>query len=470
MINSSSENLVLILRNWISRAPAGTQLPSTRQLVAEHALSPVTVQKALRSLIAQGLIESRPGIGTFVRQVPVTRPQDFSWQTAALGTPRQKLPEIHPSQRTLPNDFISLHSGYPDRELLPERLVKSAFSRVARSESVLQRTDAAGLPALQTWFAAELAEHMLPGLSAPSARDVIILPGSQSGLGSIFRALVGEGQPMLIESPTYWGAILAAAQVGVTLVPIPGGPQGPDTLELDRAFERTGARAFYAHPNFANPTGAQWSPEVSERVLKIVKARGAFLIEDDWAKDFGISSDSSPLAGREDHGHVLYLRSLTKSLSPAVRVAGLIARGPARERILADHQAQSMYVSGPLQAVALDVVSQPGWKTHIKSLRQQLKNRRDLLIDSLAQHVPEAHLQQIPPGGLNLWVQLPDGIDLLRLERECETRKLAIAPGASWFPAEESGKYLRLNYSGPNPGAFDEAGRILGQALRHVGY
>lgn len=441
-------------------------MPSTRQLVAEHAVSPVTVQKALRTLIAQGLIESRPGIGTFVRATPVTRPYDYGWQTAALGIPRQKLPEVHPSQRTLPNDFISLHSGYPDRELLPERLVKSAFARVARSESVLQRTEAAGLPELQAWFASELAEQMLPGLSAPSARDVIVLPGSQSGLSSIFRALVGEGNPMLIESPTYWGAILAAAQVGVTLIPIPAGPQGPDPQELDRAFERTGARALYAHPNFANPTGAQWSPEVSERVLGILKTRGAFLIEDDWAKDFGISSDSSALAAREDNGHVVYLRSLTKSVSPAVRVAGLIARGPARERILADHQAQSMYVSGPLQAVALDVVSQPGWRTHLRSLRQQLASRRDLLIDSLVRHVPEAHLQLIPPGGLNLWVQLPDGTNLRALERECESRKLAIAPGASWFPAEESGQYLRLNYSGPNPGTFDEAGRILGEALR----
>ena len=468
MINSSSENLVLILRDWITQAPAGTQLPSTRQLVAQHSLSPVTVQKALRTLIAQGLIESRPGIGTFVRSAPIARPYDYGWQTAALGIPRQKLPQVHASQRTLPNDFITLHSGYPDRELLPERLVKAAFSRVARSESVLQRTEPAGLPELQSWFAQELAEQTLPGLSAPTARDVIVLPGSQSGLGSIFRALVGEGHPMLIESPTYWGAILAAAQVGVSLIPIPAGPHGPDTHELDLAFERTGARAFYAHPNFANPTGVQWSPEVSERVLEIVKKRGAFLIEDDWAKDFGINADSSALAAREDSGHVIYLRSLTKSVSPAVRVAGLIVRGPARERILADNQAQSMYVSGPLQAVALDVVSQPGWRTHLRSLRQQLENRRDLLIDALARHVPEAHLQQIPPGGLNLWVQLPDGTDLRRLERECEARRLAIAPGASWFPAEESGQYLRLNYSGPNPGAFDEAGRILAEALQAI--
>jgi len=466
MINSSSDRLVAKLREWIALAPAGTQLPSTRQLVAEHELSPVTVQKALRTLIAQGLVESRPGIGTFVRSIPVTRPNDYGWQTAALGAIRNPLPQVHPSQRSFPNDVIALHSGYPDRELLPQRLVKSAFARVARSDSVLHRTEAAGLPELQAWFASELNEHLLPGLAAPTSRDVVILPGSQSGLSSIFRSLVGRGEPMLIESPTYWGAIMAAAQVGVTLIPVPSGPHGPDTEELERAFERTGARAFYAHPNFANPTGAQWSAPVAERVLEIVKEHGAFLVEDDWAKDFGISTDSSPLAARDDTGHVVYLRSLTKSVSPAVRVAGLIARGPARDRILADNQAQSMYVSGPLQAVALDVVSQPGWRSHLRSLRQQLAHRRDQLILALSQHVTDAQLQSVPAGGLNLWVQLPDETNLHQLERDCETRKLAISAGASWFPAEEAGKFLRLNYSGPNPGAFDEGARILGEELR----
>lgn len=466
MFNSSSERLVAALRKWIMTAPAGSQLPSTRALVAEHEVSPVTVQKALRTLIGQGVIESRPGIGTFIRRQPVARTHDYAWQTAALGIAHRPLPELAAAQRATPNDVISLHSGYPDRELLPERLVRSAFARVARSDAVLQRTPAAGLPDLQSWFASELGAITAPGLSAPTASDVVVLPGSQSGLGSIFRSLVGAGNPMLIESPTYWGAILAAAQVGVQLIPIPAGPQGPDTEVLDRAFEQTGARAFYAHPNFANPTGARWLPEVSLRVLEILKHRDAFLVEDDWAKDFGIDVDSSPVAARDDSGHVVYLRSLTKSVSPAVRVAGVIARGPARERILADNQAQSMYVSGPLQAVALDVATQSGWRTHLRSVRQQLATRRDLLLDAVAHHLPEAHVEQIPQGGLNLWVRLPDTAYPAQLVRDCEMRGVAIAAGDSWFPAEPTGRYLRLNFAGPNPGAFSQGVEIIGQVLR----
>ncbi|WP_344258876.1 PLP-dependent aminotransferase family protein [Streptomyces sodiiphilus] len=466
MVNDSSARIAEDLREWIAAAAPGAKLPPTRALVARYGASPVTVQKALRTLAARGMVESRPGVGTFVRAVRVARPNDYGWQTAALGSPPSRLPQSSTALRTAPNDVIALHSGYPDRELLPERLVRSAFTRAARGDAAVSRPPAAGLPELQAWFTTELGRAAPVGVAPPAPGDAIILPGSQSGLSTAFRALVGAGRPVLLESPTYWGAILAAAQTGVRVVPVPSGIDGPDPDELDRAFEQTGARAFYAQPSFANPTGARWAPDLAGQVLETVRRHGAFLIEDDWAHDFGIDSDPVPLAARDDGGHVVHLRSLTKSVSPAVRIAGVIARGPARERILADTQAESMYVSGMLQAVALDVVAQPAWRTHLRGLRHQLAARRDLLAGAVREHVPGAHLAAVPRGGLHLWLRLPDTTDLARLVRDCEDRGVLVAPGDEWFPAEPTGPHLRLNYSGPNPGAFPEGARIIGQALR----
>ncbi|MER7108559.1 aminotransferase-like domain-containing protein [Streptomyces sp. NPDC000229] len=465
MNNDSSSRIVAGLSEWIATAAPGAKLPSTRTLVARYGASPVTVQKALRTLVAQGSVESRPGVGTFVRAVRVARPNDYGWQTAALGTPPHRIPQLSTALRTFPNDVIALHSGYPDRDLLPERLVRAAFTRAARGDAAVSRPPSAGLPELQAWFATELGSAMPVGVAPPAPSDVVVVPGSQSGLNSAFRAVVGEGRPLLVESPTYWGAILAAASAGVRVVPVPSGADGPDPDELARAFEQTGARAFYAQPNFANPTGARWAPDLAARVLDTVSRHGAFLIEDDWAHDFGIAADPVPIAARDDSGHIIYLRSLTKSVSPAVRIAAIVARGPARERILADAQAESMYVSGMLQAVALDVVTQPAWRTHLRNLRQQLAARRDLLVDALREHVPAARLEALPQGGLNLWVRLPDATDLPRLVRDCESAGVLIAPGGEWFPAEPTGAYLRLNYSGPNPGAFPDGARVIGQAL-----
>jgi DNA-binding transcriptional MocR family regulator len=465
MNQSSGARIAGELEAWVASASPGARLPSTRELTARHAVSPVTVQSALRSLAARGLIETRPGVGAFVSADRAVRPRDYSWQTGALGSSTTATAETSAALRTARTDAISLHSGYPDRELLPERLVRAALTRAARSDAALERPEPAGTASLRAWFASELASQTPAHFTAPTKQDVIVLPGSQLGLGSLFRSIAGPGGTLLIESPTYWGAIIAARQVGVTLVPVPTGPDGPDLVALEQAFIDSGARAFYAQPNYANPTGAQWSPSTGARVLEIVRDHRAFLIEDDWAHDFGITTDATPLAARDDSGHVVYLRSLTKSISPGIRVAAVIARGPLRTRLLADLQAQSMYVSGLLQAAALDVVTQPGWQTHRRALRRQLRARRDLLVDAISTHAPDATIAAVPPGGLNLWVLLPDTVDLDRLTNDAEAKGLVLAGGDEWFPAEPTGRYLRLNFAGPDPAAYEQAAILLNESL-----
>lgn len=440
-------------------------MPSNRALVAEYGASPVTVQKAMAKLIGLGLVESRPGVGTFVTRTRQAGPVDYGWQTASLGAPHARPVKLSATQHAISAESIGLHSGYPANELLPGRLVRAALARAVRTDTAMTRSPAAGLPELQAWFANELASFAPSGVTTASARDVLITPGSQSGLSSVFRALVGAGQPLIVESPTYWGAILAAEQAGVILVPIPSRSSGPDPDEVARACAQSGARAFYAQPTFANPTGGLWPAETRTAVLETVRRHGAFLIEDDWAQDLAIDADPRPIAAYDDDGHVVYLRTLTKSVSPSLRVAAVIARGPARERLLADRAAESMYVSGLLQVAALDVVTQPAWRNHLRGLRQQLRHRRDALITNLREHAPSAHLEAVPVGGLNLWVRLPDATDVNEVARECQVRGLHIAPGNEWFPAEPSGPFLRLNYSGENPERFPEAAQILGAVL-----
>jgi DNA-binding transcriptional MocR family regulator len=468
MADDSASRIVEELRRWIESAAPGARVPSNRALMAEYGASPVTVQKAMRQLTTLGLVETRPGVGTFVRTIRPSRPADYRWQTAALGAAQSRGMRLSATQRTPAPDAIRLHSGYPSPALLPERLVRAALARAARTRTAMTRAPAPGLPELQSWFAAEITAGTPVNVTPPSARDVIITSGSQGGLSSIFRAVVGHGQPMLIESPTYWGAIVAAEQAGVTLVPLPSGAGGPDPQHVERAFLATGARVFYAQPTFANPTGLQWTPEVGQAVLEIVRHQGAFLIEDDWGHDLGIDADPNPLAGFDDDGHVIYLRSLTKTVSPALRVAAVIARGPARDRLLSDRVAESMYVSGLLQAAALDVVTQPAWRGHLRTLRHHLRARRDLLLEGLRAGAPEVHVEHVPMGGLNVWARLPDGTDVDRLVRGCETRGLCIAPGTEWFPAEPSGSFVRLNYSEEDPERFAEAGLLLGQAYRNL--
>ncbi|QHN35539.1 aminotransferase-like domain-containing protein [Gordonia pseudamarae] len=467
MTISSADRIVADLRTWMGTVAPGTQLPSSRELAARHSASPVTVQKALHTLAGMGLVEARPGSGTFVRQRPSRPgPPDFGWQTNTLGAPAERIPTLSTPLRDIPTDAVGLHSGYPARELLPERAVRAALVRASRGEAALRRAPAAGLPDLQTWFAAELSETTPHDVTAAAARDVIVVPGSQSGVCAVLRSLVGPGRPVVMESPTYWGAMAAAAQAGSTIVPIPSRPEGPDPDDLSRALDSSGATVFYAQPNFANPTGALWSADARDRVLAVLRKRGAFMIEDDWAHDFGIDVPAIPLASADDTGTIIYVRSLTKSVSPALRVAAIIARGPVRERIAGYHGADAMYVSPILQAATLDVVLSPAWRTHRRHLTEALRIRRDLLMDCLHDHVPELTVDRPPRGGLNIWARLPYQVDAGALVRECERHAVVIAAGDEWFPSEPSGPFVRLNFAAPDPARLPDATRVIGTALR----
>ncbi|WP_182526789.1 PLP-dependent aminotransferase family protein [Nocardioides dongkuii] len=465
MTDDSSDRIVAAVRRWLAEAPPGARLPSTRQLVAEHAASPVTVQKALRALAVAGAIESRPGVGNFVRESRAVRSTDHGWQTAALGAPRAVLPRIAGALRAAPEDAQALHSGYPEPGLLPARLVRTALTRATRGGAATTRPPAAGLWELRAWFAAEIAGATPADHPAPTGNDVIITPGSQSALTSAFRALVPPGHPLLVESPTYWGAILAAHQAGVHLVPVASDAEGPVPAQLDRALRETGARAIYVQPTYANPTGAQWSARRSIDVLELARHHGAFLVEDDWAHDFAIDTEPRPLAALDPTGHVVYVRSLTKSTSPSLRVGAIAARGPVLDRLLADRAAESLYTSAVLQQAALEVVTDPGWRSHRRRLRSQLRERRDLLARSIRDHAPSLTVDHLPAGGLHLWARLPDGTDLDRLVRACEDRGVWVASGDEWFPTEPAAPYLRLNFTGPDPASFPTAAASIQAAV-----
>jgi DNA-binding transcriptional MocR family regulator len=209
-----------------------------------------------------------------------------------------------------------------------------------------------------------------------------------------------------------------------------------------------GARLFYAQPHFANPTGGLWNAADRSSLLDVVRAHGAYLIEDDWAHDFGIDSEVSSLFGDDPDGHVVYVRSLTKSIAPSLRVAAAIARGPARQRIQADHTVNDLYVSGLLQVAALDVVTNPGWASHLRFLRGELRHRRDEMAREVVHHLGPDALTAVPRGGLNLWVSLPERTDVTAFTARSREAGVMVVPGNLWFPAEEPGPFVRLNYTG----------------------
>ncbi|UQU67875.1 PLP-dependent aminotransferase family protein [Couchioplanes caeruleus] len=457
---SATDRVIQDLRALAAAADPGTRLPSMRELTARHHASPVTVAEAVRQLAAQGLIEARPGRGTFVAPRPDHgHAADLSWQTVALG-PRLPGEEEMQALLALPRPgAIALSGGYLDADLQPAAALGAALARAARQPASWHRGPAEGREDLRAWFAREAGGGL-------RAEDFVICPGGQAALSSALRALAGPGDTLLVESPTYLGALAAARAAGLRVVPVPADAGGVLPGQLAAAFARTGARLFYCQPLHANPTGATLASARRPEVAAAVRDAGAFLIEDDYARDLTVDGEAPPpLAAGDPDGHVVHLRSLTKSAAPGLRVAAIGARGPAGARLRAARLLDDFFVAGPLQQATLEFVTAPAWSRHRRGLRTALRARREALLAALHRHLPELVPGTVPRGGLHLWCPLPGGTDDVALAAAAAAEGVIVFPGRPWYAGEPPAPHLRLTYAAAAPDLMDEAVRRLARAL-----
>jgi DNA-binding transcriptional MocR family regulator len=459
--NNSSQRVTQHLRQLALAGAPGMRLPSVRDLMRDLQVSPVTVQRALDTLAQAGVIEARPGQGTFVAErVEATHPAaDYGWQSLALGSARLSVGGLS-SLLTMPTARMrALNIGYLPEECLPLPLLAAAGGRALRRPGVWARGPVEGLEALRAWFAAQTG-------GAYTAREVTICPGTQAANAAAFRALAQAGDPVLVESPTYSGAIAAAQAAGLRLVPVPMDEDGvrPDLLE--EAFQRTGARLFYCQPTYANPTGAVLSTARRAEVLAVVARAGAFMIEDDWARDFNLEGEPPrPLATADPDGHVVYVRSLSKCVAPGMRIGAICARGAALERLRMARLVDDFSVPGLMQETALQLITAPSWPKHLRALRAELRQRRDLLAGAVRRELGPSSLATVPAGGLHLWVALPPGTSDDAVASGAAARDVLVSAGRHWFPAEAPAPYLRLSFAGVRAEWVAEAVATLAQVI-----
>jgi DNA-binding transcriptional MocR family regulator len=459
--DTSTEQLKRWLRDEAARLGPGQQLPSTRWIVQARHVSPLTVSRALAELAREGVVVTRPGTGTFTAPADSRRSVDpavYSWQTVVL--PERAIDAAGMSTLADPphaDGVISLATGYLHPSLMPLTALRAALTRAARSPDAWDRPPSAGLHGLRAWF----AQAAGPGTDA---RDVLITSGGQGALSAACRALVAPGAPLLVESPTYPGALAAARSAGIRPVPVPVDRDGIIPGHLAEAFARTGAQALLCQPAYHNPTGAVLAAARRQAVLGLAAAAGAFVIEDDCARWLSHGQrPPAPLLDDDTEGHVVYLTSLTKAASPSLRIGALIARGPAASRLRALRAVDDLFVSRPLQEVALELVTSPAWERHRKTLSQALGRRSAALLDAVSRHLPAASATR-PAGGMHLWVTLPRGTDDLATADAASRNQVIVMPGRPFFPAEAPGPYLRLTFSAADEAELDAGVRRLAAA------
>ncbi len=455
--NRASE-IAAHLRQRIATMRTGEKLPGVRALSAELQASAATVSAALAELSAFGLVRAEPGRGTFVAGRAQLPEPDFSWQSQALGHARVDADRAARLGGYGTPEHIPLSWGYLAPELSPNEELHRIGARAAKSGRAWTMTPPAGSAELRRILASEYRAD---------PNDVLVVSGGQQGLVFTMRTLAEPGSAVITESPSYPGAILAAQSAGLHLSSVPTDADGILVDHLADELERTRARVIYLQPSYANPTGAILSAERRKQVLELAVRHGAFIIEDDWARYFGIDGQAPPPLFTEDpDGHVVSILTLSKPASPGLRLGAVIARGPAGERLRASRTADDLCVAPMVQEIACGLLTSNVWPRHLKRLRAELATRRDALVSAIRATIPDIRIPCVPRGGIHLWARLPQGADTREVCAAAYAAGVLIGDGRHFFVDEPPAPFLRFSYGAATEAQIAEGIRRLSDILR----
>lgn len=446
----------------------GVQLPSVRDLSKQLGVSLVTAVKAYQQLEQEGFINSIQGKGTFVKAKRVAKEDrneevlSYDWQLSVQDyLPRSQFGRFH-----MVPEKIHLSSSMIDPGLLPNRYLEREIQQMLEENPRIlsQYGEIQGDAQLRKAMHEYLKRAGVP--AAPE--NILVTSGSQQGIDLIARTFVGPGDVVVMEAPTYPGAIDVFRGRGATILTVPVDKDGMRVDILQNICDKHKPKIIYTIPTFHNPTGAVMTTKRRRQMLEIAESIQCLIIEDDPCSE--IYFDKKPPASIKslDHnGHVIYLKGLSKTLAAGCRIGIAAASGSIFNRLLAAKA--NMDLGSPLltQKSILSFINSPRMIDHLKKLRTALKMRRDLVLELLSQHAPEGVSWVIPEGGLNLWISLPTWLDSNHVLFEAKKQQLSFLPGSACYPVEHENHYLRVSFSYMNEELLKEGVTTLCNILHH---
>lgn len=361
---------------------------------------------------------------------------------------------------------ISFAGGLPSPRTFPVDAMREACERVLRDHprEALQYSASEGFGPLVEWVAADLARQ---GLAATPAQ-VLITTGSQQGLDLVAKVLIDEGSTVLVESPTYLGALQAFTPMQPRFVAVAGDDDGPtpDAMAGAARAEGADARFFYLLPNFQNPTGRSIGDARRAQLALRAAQIGLPLVEDNPYGDLWFDAPPPPsLAGRCPDNAV-YLGSFSKVLAPGLRLGYIVAPTALMSKLLQAKQAADLHTPSFNQRIVHEVIRSGFLDRHVPTIRALYKAQRDAMLAALARHMPEGVRWNTPAGGMFLWVELPASMDAAALLPLAVGRGVAFVPGMPFFAARPQPNTLRLSFVTATEQQIETGIAALGAAIR----
>ena len=459
------------------RLPAGARLPAERVLARHLGVNRTTVVNAYRELAADGLIAGRAGRGTVVLGVAERAeasaepaPVPLAWS----GLIRPRLRSIQsPLVRRVADlaarpGTISLAAGIPEILTSPHIALDKTVGRLLDScrESLLQDSPVLGLMHLREELARRLA---LKGCSRPAANQILILSGSQQGLYLVAQLLLEPGQAVLVESPTYVGALEVFRALGARLIEVPVDEQGMRVSAAEQIMAHVDVRLIYTIPNFQNPTGSVMSAERRAALLALAQRHRVPILEDDlYGELFYEANPPAPMRALDRGGFVLYLGSLSSVLGPGLRLGWLVAPPALIEPLAALRRTVDLHPSNLTQQAVCELLGDGSLDAHLAWVRRAWASRRDALLDALESHMPPSVRWGRPQGGLYVWCSLAAPLNSRELLEEAANEEVVFVPGNVFFADGQGEAYMRLSFAHLSALDIAEGVRRLARAVKRL--
>ena len=344
---------------------------------------------------------------------------------------------------TMRPGMISLAGGLPAPQSFPAEALRAAFDAVLATEpaQALQYSTTEGHPPLREWIAAQESARGVP----TAAEQVLVVSGSQQALDLIGKAMVDEGQPLLVESPTYLGALQAFAPFGPALRQLPADEAGLLPQAIDGGLAR-GARLAYVMPSFQNPTGRTLGAERRSALAQAARRFDLWLVEDDpygelWYRE-------APPASLRLHAPERTLRvgSFSKVLAPGLRLGYVVGPRAAIDLLARLKQATDLHTATLTQHVVARVLRDGLLDAQLPRVRRLYASRAAAMLAALRAHMPDGVRWTEPQGGMFVWLTVPAAVDTLRLLDRAIAAGVAFVPGAPFYADSPRRDTLRLSF------------------------
>jgi DNA-binding transcriptional MocR family regulator len=365
-------------------------------------------------------------------------------------------------------EIVSLAGGMPNLSALPMEMFSDVVSKLVREngQEALQYGSGQGHPKLREQICDIMA---LEGIRA-HPDDVIVTTGSQQALDLISRIFINPGDVVLVEAPSYVGALGTFQQYEADVVHVAMDEDGMIPDRLREAIAGTKAlgkhiKFLYLIPNYQNPGGVTLPAHRRTEILDICRTEKIFVVEDNPYGLLGFNGPSPDAMRAEDSENVIYLGSFSKTIAPGFRVGWALVPQALKEKLVIAAESSILCPSNFAQLSISGYLADQPWREQIEQFCTLYKERRDAMLESLEQYFPEGVTWTHPEGGFYFWITLPEGVDTKAMMPKAIAAKVAYVPGTAFYADGFGSRSMRLSYCYPTPERIRDGVKALGAVV-----